>query len=93
LGSLLFAVMMVRLSREGLGKGYGIGGLLYLAREVLRTLTILGLMVILSADVISFLECILGLILMLLIYWSSEDFLKELHSEGAPVEVVKPVMR
>ncbi|MDK2373299.1 MAG: hypothetical protein QI197_07990 [Candidatus Korarchaeota archaeon] len=67
-GSLLFAIMMLRLSREGLGRGFGIGGLLYLAREVLRTLTTLGLMVILSADVISFLGGILGFTSMLLIY-------------------------
>ncbi len=92
-GSLLFAAMILRLSKEGLGWGFGIGGLLYLAKEVLRTLTTLGLRVILSTDVISFLGGTLGFTSMLLIYRSSGNFLKGLHSEGAPVEMVKPVMR
>ncbi len=94
-GSLLFAVMMVRLSKNGLGWGYGVGGLLYLAMEVLRALTTFGLLRgILAVDITSVLERALGLTSMLLIYWSSTGFLRWFHPERkASIELAEPSIR
>ncbi len=94
-GSLLFAIMMVRLSKNGLGWGYGVGGFLYLAMEVLRALTTFGLLRgILTVDTTSILERALGLASMLLIYWTSTGFLKGFHpEEKVPVEEAEPVIQ
>ncbi len=94
-GSLLLAVMMVRLTGEGLGWGYGIGGVLYLAMETLRTLATLGFLKgILPIDVATILEDALGFTSMLLIYWSSRGFLRGYHSEGrVPTGVIEPTVR
>ncbi len=94
-GSLLLAVMMVRLTEEGLGWGYGIGGILYLAMETLRTLATLGFLKgILPIDVATILEDALGFTSMLLIYWSSRGFLRGHHSEGrVPTGVIEPTVQ
>ena len=95
MGSLLLAVMMVRLSGERLGWGYGIGGILYLAMETLRTLATLGFLKgILPIDVASILEDALGFTSMLLIYWSSRGFLRGHHSERrVPTGVIEPTVQ